>query len=749
MKKIIERCKNRFRDFNIDEFVMSTGKTILFIVATIVSAVISVYFISNLTDENMTIGTITFSSAIIMGTIALLLELAKVYHITMYNTLRELARKKIDQFIKVKDDSIFKMSRMKMSARIYLCGYLFYALLAILAGINFSLSNIQHNTSETSSELDTYLALEKSHDELVILRDSLTSMENNQTNIFLSEWNDVTAEIAWKRQTISSFKAKPDSIQRQIGNWTKLDTKGYEKYVSFIDGFNNKYSSNYTTQNFEKIKKNDFKKLFMDGSVVMIAKLQDEVHNREVSLKSSLDAMNISEYDIERKIIEAKNKKIQESGSLAAFELLGQMMNVDSKYLTISLILILTILVEITIYQTSPRIKITKKLLYNFSKYLPNDFDVTKFMFVIDKELDEYGEYHPTHTIIKKHLTDDVKNDDAKEIKVSDTSLKSEHNTPPVNISFANVKDVNSNKGYESAVIKKASVLKEDDEEKQVEVQTSIIKDDCNSYPIVKEANIDPGHIELKELIIDDNHLKKEDVSENTSAVESCVSLINENKPLLTDTEDSEMTKIIKTTDVLNKDDEEKPIVLQTSIIKDSAKTTPVVMNLNNDSIEKDIIKSQDDLLKTEDVDNHVVKGNISDEVETTNDNNVYGVVAPEVSHIAEESKPKKPRKARAKKKVMDVVTPKVETTNESDEEKSESIADDKKNDEVHVNYEESDEDLIKLSEHDPINSVRPIYKKVMKSPDVSKHIEVSEDEMMDAIFSSSPTKNRKIPISK
>ena len=294
MKKIIERCKNRFRDFNIDEFVMSTGKTILFIVATIVSAVISVYFISNLTDENMTIGTITFSSAIIMGTIALLLELAKVYHITMYNTLRELARKKIDQFIKVKDDSIFKMSRMKMSARIYLCGYLFYALLAILAGINFSLSNIQHNTSETSSELDTYLALEKSHDELVILRDSLTSMENNQTNIFLSEWNDVTAEIAWKRQTISSFKAKPDSIQRQIGNWTKLDTKGYEKYVSFIDGFNNKYSSNYTTQNFEKIKKNDFKKLFMDGSVVMIAKLQDEVHNREVSLKSSLDAMNIS-----------------------------------------------------------------------------------------------------------------------------------------------------------------------------------------------------------------------------------------------------------------------------------------------------------------------------------------------------------------------------------------------------------------------------------------------------------------------
>lgn len=739
MKKIIERCKNKFRDFNIDEFVMSTGKTILFIVATIVSAVISVYFISNLTDEKMTIGTITFSSAIIMGTIALLLELAKVYHITMYNTLRELARKKIDQFIKVKDDSIFKMSRMKMSARIYLCGYLFYALLAILAGINFSLSNIQHNTSETSSELDTYLALEKSHDELVILRDSLTSMENNQTNIFLSEWNDVTAEIDWKRQTISSFKAKPDSIQRQIGNWTKLDTEGYEKYVSFIGGFNNKYSSNYTTQNFEKIKKNDFKKLFEDGSVVMIAKLQDEVHNREVSLKSSLDAMNISEYDIERKIIESKNKKIQESGSLAAFELLGQMMNVDSKYLTISLILILTILVEITIYQTSPKIKITRKLLYNFSKYLPNDFDVTKFMFIIDKELDEYGEYHPTHTIVKEHLTDDVKNDDVKEIKVSDTSLKGEHDTPSVNIPFVYVKGADLNKGYESAVIKTAVL--NDDEEKPAVVQTSIIKDDNNSSPIVKETNIDPGHVELKELIISDNHLKKEDVSENTSTV----SLINENKTLLTVSEDSEMNKIIKTADVLNEDDEEKPVVVQTSIIKDSAKSTPVVMNLNNDRAEKDIIKSQDDLLKTEDVDNHVVKGNISDEVETTNDNNVYGVVAPEVSHIAEESKPKKPRKPRAKKKVMDVVTPQVETTNESDEEKS--VADDKKNDEVHVNYEESDEDLIKLSEHDPINSVKPIYKKVMKSPDVSKHIEVSEDEMMDAIFSPSPT-NRKIPIS-
>lgn len=742
MKKIIERCKNNFRDFNIDEFVMSTGKTILFIVATLVSAVISVYFISNLTDEKMIIGSITFSSAIIMGTIALLLELAKVYHITMYNTLRELARKKIDQFIKVEDDSIFKMSRMKMSARIYLCGYLFYALLAVLAGINFSLCNIQLNTSETSSELDTYLALEKSHDELVILRDSLTSIENNQTNIFLSEWNDVTTEINWKRQTISSFKAKPDSIQRQIGNWTKLDTEGYEKYVSFIGGFNNKYSSNYTTHNFEKIKKNDFKKLFEDGSVVMIAKLQNEVHNREVSLKSSLDAMNISEYDIERKIIESKNKKIQESGSLAAFELLGQMTNVDSKFLTILLILILTILVEITIYQTSPKIKITRKLLYNFSKYLPNDFDVTKFMFVIDKELDEYGEYHPTHTIVKEHLTNDV-----NKIKVSDTSLKSEDDTHSVNISSVYTKDVDLNKGQNESAVIKTSVLNED-EEKPVVVQTSIIKDNDNSSSIVKETNIDNGHVELKELIIADNHLKKEDVLENTSVPESCVSVINENKPLLSVTENSKMNKIIKTTDVLNEDDEEKPVVLQTSIIKDSTKPTHVVMNLNNESTEKDIIKSQDDLLKTEDVDKHLVKGNISDVVEITNDNNVYGVVAPEVSHIAEEIKPKKPRKPRVKKKkVMDVLeTPQVDTTKESDEEKSE--VDDKKNGEVHVNYEESDEDLIRLSEHDPINSVKPIYKKVMKSPDVSKHIEVSEDEMMDAIFSPSPT-NRKIPISK
>ena len=82
--------------------------------------------------------------------------------------------------------------------------------------------------------------------------------------------------------------------------------------------------------------------------------------------------------------------KIANSGSQASFEIFAKMLHVNVEGFRTVMLLILSLLIELTIYQTSPKVQINRRMLYQFTAYLPADFNVNKFMDSVDKELISY-----------------------------------------------------------------------------------------------------------------------------------------------------------------------------------------------------------------------------------------------------------------------------------------------------------------------------------------------------------------------
>src|SRR5574344_3163758 len=121
--------------------MLVSGKFVTFIAASVISALINLIFIGNLSNDTIKIGALTFPPSVIMIAISLTLEASKLLHVIQYNTLNELARKLQDTPA---------ASKIKQVARKWFIGYLMYAALAIIASVNFSVGNLGKTNSATN-----------------------------------------------------------------------------------------------------------------------------------------------------------------------------------------------------------------------------------------------------------------------------------------------------------------------------------------------------------------------------------------------------------------------------------------------------------------------------------------------------------------------------------------------------------------------------------------------------------------------
>jgi vacuolar-type H+-ATPase subunit H len=69
--------------------------------------------------------------------------------------------------------------------------------------------------------------------------------------------------------------------------------------------------------------------------------------------------------------------KIANSGSQASFEIFANLLHVNVEGFRTVMLLILSLLIELTIYQTSPKVQINRRMLYQFTEYLPAIFVAT------------------------------------------------------------------------------------------------------------------------------------------------------------------------------------------------------------------------------------------------------------------------------------------------------------------------------------------------------------------------------------
>ena len=354
----------KYKHSTFDTAFLISGKGATFIGASIISAIINLIFIGNLSNDSIHIGPIEFPPAILMIAISLTLEASKLLHVIQYNTLNELARKLADAPAAIK---------IKQVARKWFIGYLMYAALAIIASVNFSVGNLGKSNTATNATITVAQTYYNSWNEEQAKIDDLTKQLTSISSDAKTEWQ--TQVDAHQAIPAEEFSIKPESAR--VTQWKAYRDKirGASNYVSesaIVSGGNtlDKYIS-YLQKDVNSQ---------LEAANQSLSDIKSEAakagYNSYISLKTAQTTLEAN--------------KIVNSGSQASFEIFANLLHVDVEGFRTVMLLILSLLIELTIYQTSPKVQINRRLLYQFTEYLPANFNVNKFMDSVDKELIAY-----------------------------------------------------------------------------------------------------------------------------------------------------------------------------------------------------------------------------------------------------------------------------------------------------------------------------------------------------------------------
>lgn len=388
----------RRENISIDSILLTNGRAITFIAASLISAFINLTFIGNLSKDAIKIGFISLPASILMIGISLALECSKLIHITMYNTLSELARKL--------DSKKFQEARLRIKsvAKRWLVGYILYAVLAVTSGLNFSLMNIGKSATAMDAEVRVYEQIIEQHDEISKLTDEYNAVIldiNKTVDTLWSNHNDMIQKYRRDLQDKYNLLSEEEKAALRY-DWSNITNaegeKLYNNWIRYREDYNSAYSANYNNTQLASIKKDQFT---IEVSAALTKKadaLKADIDLKQSALDKKLEEKKISIAEVQYALEDAKNARILDSGSQAGLRKLAEIFNIkDFSTMVAVFIFVLSFLVELTIYQTSPKVRISRRMLFQFTQYLPKNFDVNVFMKEVDEELISYGIIHHSH----------------------------------------------------------------------------------------------------------------------------------------------------------------------------------------------------------------------------------------------------------------------------------------------------------------------------------------------------------------
>lgn len=123
-----------FKQNHVGEAILINGKIVVFILCSIISSLINLVFISNLTKESYDIGSIlSIPAAIFLGILSVGLDASKTIHVIQVNSLNEMYRK-LSQFPWSKS--------IKKTLNKWTTVYLLYVVLSIVTSVSLSTISI-------------------------------------------------------------------------------------------------------------------------------------------------------------------------------------------------------------------------------------------------------------------------------------------------------------------------------------------------------------------------------------------------------------------------------------------------------------------------------------------------------------------------------------------------------------------------------------------------------------------------------
>lgn len=383
-----DRAENKVVDFNKarDQQAFIGVMFITFISATIISAIINLAMFTQLSQEKW--------EKLLFLAISLTLEGTKVFTVIKAAILRSIGIK-IEQARlapTIKNRSGKKIpNKATIASRKFFALYLVFAFLAIFCSLGLSLSITSKSVASTN--IDT---------QKMSLSIETAKSENEKYNKELTELN-----FDKIKNNYDKANDENDTYSLQLNT---LNSKYRES--EYKDGAI--YNQILTVKATIKLLKLDEKKKLYENAIKK---------KEELDTKISANDKVISDAKLQLLGLEEKQAAVQ--GTSNMFALLANTFKVvDESLIRFILLMLVSTLIEITIYTATPDISISRKLLYYFRNQLPDGINVDRLLREFDKDMARFkGSSHvisinePAEESIENPAEENIENPEDKEVE--------------------------------------------------------------------------------------------------------------------------------------------------------------------------------------------------------------------------------------------------------------------------------------------------------------------------------------------
>ncbi len=400
------------RHLSVDGLVLTSGRNLTFILGSIVSAFFNLFFISNIGGAGyLGIGALILKNAYLLIIISLCLEMSKLYHVTLANTTAEIMRKlDTKEYRKPYKDPVsgeFGPSAYdrleavhKRTKRVYYA----YAGLAILASLFTSFYIMISLRTETT----------KAGNQVQAIYESFSTIDDYQAQIkkLKAERDEDKVYAKLNEEYVKPFNYAVNTFNKATQE--ERETNKWEGYWS-IPEYQDLYGMRMAMKEIigtadgrtiaAKIGMRDAKitAYYFSSIDKDIEAIEQKIEYERNSIKKVSESVgetfnNAKDIDIYLADLQAKRE--QEAGTTGVFVWIANTLfggKVTSSTLLAVFLFILSCMVELTIYQTSPKARISPRVMYSFTQYLPKGFDIKAFMKEVEEELIDYDVIKRTH----------------------------------------------------------------------------------------------------------------------------------------------------------------------------------------------------------------------------------------------------------------------------------------------------------------------------------------------------------------
>lgn len=498
--RTMNAAKRKKNNLNIGANVLVYGKTTVFVVCSLISALINLIFISNLTKSPYNIGgLISIPAAVFLGGLSIALDLSKVLHVIQVTTLKELYRKLSDYSW---------ADKIKKVVSKWTAVYLLYVALSVVTSISLSTISIGEGITRNANALKTidtlmaegekYANIGSKTDDIKLnsIVDNATDTSERDANLWVQQqvtsvW-PIVAE--WQEEYTDFLNEDLDPDDKTVleeeykgsktyyDYWTKRDREVNNALSSSLYSYSPLRESSIRTITLAKFKANvranfleSTKTSKNDAALDQLQEVKDSAMAEALGWIETLNASELRSPETGELVVfdtdSNKSPKVLINSAMGRLSALRTKIENDSgdigpsskifmqmgsfidglfhkdagdlkevvnakaartsfgttEILMMIMLLFLSLLCELAINQFSPKVRISRKMLYQFSEYFPRKFDIDKFMKEVDEELIKFDMLDVNRATELNVIKDDI---DLKSKKRRSKTKKTEETFP-------------------------------------------------------------------------------------------------------------------------------------------------------------------------------------------------------------------------------------------------------------------------------------------------------------------------------